>query len=76
MIPAACPCGRTHRRINRIPGSTDDMLIVRGVNIYSQQIEQVLMTLPRVGPGKAASGPAHAGGNAEAIAGGDPARDA
>ncbi len=49
IIPAACPCGRTHRRINRITGRSDDMLIVRGVNIYPQQIEQVLMSLPQVG---------------------------
>ena len=44
-----CPCGRTHRRLHRITGRTDDMLIVRGVNIYPQQIERVLMSLPAVG---------------------------
>ena len=49
IIPEPCPCGRTHRRINRITGRTDDMLIVRGVNIYSQQIERVLMALPTLG---------------------------
>jgi phenylacetate-CoA ligase len=49
IIPGKCPCGRTHRRINRITGRTDDMLIVRGVNIYPQQIERVLMAMPGLG---------------------------
>jgi phenylacetate-CoA ligase len=49
LIPEPCPCGRTHRRLNRITGRSDDMLIVRGVNIYPQQIERVLMALPEVG---------------------------
>lgn len=49
IIPGKCPCGRTHRRISRITGRTDDMLIVRGVNIYPQQIERVLMAMPGLG---------------------------
>jgi phenylacetate-CoA ligase len=49
IISAPCACGRTHRRISRITGRADDMLIVRGVNIYPQQIERVLMGLPEVG---------------------------
>jgi phenylacetate-CoA ligase len=49
VIPAPCPCGRTHRRIQRITGRSDDMLIVRGVNIYPQQIERVLMGVPALG---------------------------
>ena len=49
IMPGPCPCGRTHRRLSRIAGRTDDMFIVRGVNIYPQQIEQVLMRLPQVG---------------------------
>ncbi len=49
MIPEPCPCGRTHRRIERIKGRADDMLIIRGVNVYPQQIERVLMGLPEVG---------------------------
>jgi phenylacetate-CoA ligase len=44
-----CSCGRTHRRIQRITGRADDMLIVRGVNIYPQQIERILMSVPKVG---------------------------
>jgi phenylacetate-CoA ligase len=49
ILPARCRCGRTHRRITRITGRADDMLIVRGVNIYPQQIERVLMGLPALG---------------------------
>lgn len=49
VIPGPCPCGRTHRRIGRITGRSDDMLIVRGVNFYPQQIERVLMGLPELG---------------------------
>jgi phenylacetate-CoA ligase len=49
LIVEPCPCGRTHRRIHRIMGRSDDMLIVRGVNIYPQQIERVLMATPGIG---------------------------
>ena len=49
VIPESCACGRTHRRLNRITGRCDDMLIVRGVNIFPQQIERVLMRVPQVG---------------------------
>jgi len=49
IITKPCPCGCTHRRLNRITGRSDDMLIVRGVNIYPQQIERVLMAQPEVG---------------------------
>ena len=49
IILEPCPCGRTHRRLNRITGRSDDMLIVRGVNIYPQQIERVLMSTAGVG---------------------------
>ncbi|HEX8947801.1 MAG TPA: phenylacetate--CoA ligase [Dissulfurispiraceae bacterium] len=44
IIPGPCACGRTHRRISRIMGRTDDMFIVKGVNIFPQQIENVLMS--------------------------------
>ena len=46
---APCPCGRTHRRIERITGRTDDMLIVKGVNIYPVQVERVLMRFTELG---------------------------
>ncbi len=44
-----CACGRTHPRIMRILGRTDDMIIVRGVNVFPSQIEHVLMQIPEVG---------------------------
>ncbi|MDE2228723.1 MAG: phenylacetate--CoA ligase [Alphaproteobacteria bacterium] len=45
-----CRCGRTHVRIRRITGRSDDMLIVRGVNVYPSQIEAALVGLPRISP--------------------------
>jgi len=48
ILPGKCRCGRTHRRISRIIGRTDDMIIVRGVNIFPQQIERVLMGIKAV----------------------------
>jgi len=47
---ARCDCGRTHLRILRITGRNDDMLIIRGVNVYPSQIEAVLVGLPRLAP--------------------------
>jgi phenylacetate-CoA ligase len=49
VISEPCPCGRTHRRLARITGRSDDMLIIRGVNIFPQQIERVLMASPQIG---------------------------
>ena len=48
IIKGECPCGRTHRRIARVKGRTDDMFIVKGVNIFPSQIETVLMDVPEV----------------------------
>lgn len=48
LLPGDCPCGRQHRRIDRILGRSDDMFILKGVNIYPMQIEQVLMSFPEV----------------------------
>jgi phenylacetate-CoA ligase len=45
-----CPCGRTSARIMKIRGRTDDMLIVRGVNIFPSQIEEVLLKIEGVAP--------------------------
>ena len=44
-----CPCGRTHRRIARIKGRSDDMMIINGVNVFPSQIEEVIMSLREVG---------------------------
>jgi phenylacetate-CoA ligase len=49
IIPGPCPCGRTHRRIERIKGRTDDMMILKGVNIFPIQIEKKLMEIQGVG---------------------------
>ncbi len=49
IIPGECPCGRAHRRIDRIRGRSDDMFIVKGVNIFPIQVERVLMNIPEVG---------------------------
>ncbi len=49
ILPGICDCGRTHRRIERIKGRTDDMLILKGVNIFPIQIEKKLMEIKGVG---------------------------
>ncbi len=48
VIPEPCTCGRSHVRISRILGRADDMFIVKGVNIFPQQIEAVLMGIKGV----------------------------
>lgn len=50
IVPGECVCGRTFRRLERITGRTDDMLIIRGVNVFPSQIEQVLGGIPGVAP--------------------------
>ena len=50
LMPEKCACGRTHVRMNRIQGRTDDMLIIRGVNLFPTQIEHVLMGIDEVEP--------------------------
>jgi phenylacetate-CoA ligase len=49
FLPGTCACGRTTQRLDRITGRSDDMLIVRGCNIFPIQIEQVLMDIPQLG---------------------------
>ena len=50
LIDEPCPCGRTSRRIHRLMGRTDDMLIIRGVNIFPQQVEEVLLRAQGTAP--------------------------
>jgi phenylacetate-CoA ligase len=50
LIPTPCVCGRTLVRMERISGRTDDMLIIRGVNVFPSQIESVLMEIEGVEP--------------------------
>ncbi len=49
FIQGECSCGRVHRRIDWIQGRSDDMIIIKGVNIFPMQIEQVLMSMSEVG---------------------------
>jgi phenylacetate-CoA ligase len=50
LDPTPCACGRTSVRIGRITGRTDDMLIIRGVNVFPSQIEHALMQMADVAP--------------------------
>ena len=50
LIEEPCPCGRTSRRIHRLLGRNDDMLIIRGVNVFPQQVEEVLLRVQGVEP--------------------------
>jgi phenylacetate-CoA ligase len=50
IIGEKCPCGRTMRRMNRVMGRTDDMLIIRGVNVFPSQIESVLCEMEACEP--------------------------
>ncbi len=49
FLPGECKCGRTHRRLDRIAGRSDDMFIMKGCNIFPMQVEGVLMKLSEVG---------------------------
>ncbi|MFP4384041.1 MAG: phenylacetate--CoA ligase family protein [Spirochaetia bacterium] len=49
VYPEVCQCGRIHRRIQRIKGRTDDMLIINGVNVFPSQIEDVIMKMREIG---------------------------
>jgi len=50
LLPGECPCGRTTVRMERILGRNDDMLIIRGVNVFPSQIESVLLGLGQLEP--------------------------
>jgi phenylacetate-CoA ligase len=50
FIPGACPCGRTLKRMERVMGRTDDMLIIKGVNVFPLQIEKVLFEVEGTEP--------------------------
>ena len=49
ILPGTCPCGRNHKRIDRMKGRSDDMIVLRGVNIFPIQIEEVLLTFKELG---------------------------
>jgi phenylacetate-CoA ligase len=48
-IDYKCSCGRTHPKIHRILGRADDMIVVRGINVFPSQIEHILMKIPDAG---------------------------
>ena len=48
MDPSVCTCGRTHPRIDRLQGRVDDMLIIRGINVFPSQVEHALLGIPEV----------------------------
>jgi len=50
LNPEPCICGRTHVRMNKVSGRTDDMLIIRGVNVFPSQIESILMKSSEILP--------------------------
>ena len=49
IMEGKCPCGRTSRKLHRFLGRADDMLIVRGINVFPSQIEDVLVSIPEIG---------------------------
>jgi phenylacetate-CoA ligase len=50
LADGPCPCGRTSRKIARLMGRTDDMLIIRGINVFPSQVEDVLVRIEGVQP--------------------------
>ena len=50
LIPEVCKCGRTSMRMNKVLGRTDDMLIIKGVNVFPSQIESALVGTEHIGP--------------------------
>jgi phenylacetate-CoA ligase len=49
IMDGKCSCGRTCRKLHRFLGRADDMLIVRGINVFPSQIEDVLVSIPEIG---------------------------
>ncbi len=49
ILPGDCPCGRHHKRLARLQGRSDDMMILKGVNIFPIQIEKILLGFPELG---------------------------
>jgi phenylacetate-CoA ligase len=50
ILPGECPCGRHHARMDRMQGRSDDMIILKGVNIFPIQIERILMQFKELAP--------------------------
>ena len=50
LDPTPCSCGRTGRRMARISGRADDMLVIRGINVFPSDVEAVLLAIPELSP--------------------------
>ena len=50
LLPGHCNCGRTNIRMGRIEGRSDDMLIIRGINVFPSQVESVILSIPEFAP--------------------------
>jgi len=50
LMPGQCSCGRTSIRMGRIMGRSDDMLIIRGINVFPSQVESVVLSMPEFAP--------------------------
>jgi len=50
LLPSSCPCGRTFRRMEKVSDRSDDMLIIRGINVFPSQIESVLLGIEEAEP--------------------------
>ena len=50
LLPGDCPCGRTSVRMGRIEGRSDDMLIIRGINVFPSQVESVVLSMQEFAP--------------------------
>jgi phenylacetate-CoA ligase len=50
LLPGQCDCGRTNIRMGRIEGRSDDMLIIRGINVFPSQVESVILSMPQFEP--------------------------
>ena len=50
IVEEPCKCGRTHARMEKVMGRSDDMLKIRGVNVFPSQIESVIMQIPQISP--------------------------
>ena len=50
LLPGECACGRTNIRMGRIEGRSDDMLIIRGINVFPSQVESVVLGMKEIAP--------------------------
>ena len=50
LMDGQCDCGRTNIRMGRIEGRSDDMLIIRGINVFPSQVESVVLSMPEFAP--------------------------